>query len=156
MNIGITLLVEILSFGLFIYFFKRVLWGPLMKVMNDRQARIGDGLEAAQQAQQELEAANAEAQRILRESREESASILDQARARTNTMIEEAREEARAEGDRMIERARGEIEQELNRAREELRAQVASLAVVGAERILESSIDEQKHNEMLDKLAAEL
>ncbi|MEC9483817.1 MAG: F0F1 ATP synthase subunit B, partial [Halomonas sp.] len=36
------------------------------------------------------------------------------------------------------------------------RAQVARLAIEGAERILESSIDEAKHRELVDKLATEL
>ena len=56
----------------------------------------------------------------------------------------------------MIESARGEIEQETQRAKEELRTQVAALAIQGAERILDSSIDEAKHRELVDKLAAEL
>ena len=49
-----------------------------------------------------------------------------------------------------------EIEQEVNRAKEALRAQVAAIAVAGAEKILEKSIDEAANEEMLSKLASEL
>ena len=44
----------------------------------------------------------------------------------------------------------------MNRAKDELRAQVSYLAVMGAERVLEASVDEQAHRKLLDELAAEL
>ncbi|MEC7294740.1 MAG: F0F1 ATP synthase subunit B, partial [Pseudomonadota bacterium] len=75
---------------------------------------------------------------------------------RSAQMIEEAREQARAEGERLVANARSEIEQEINRAKDELRAQVSHLAIVGAERVLEASVDEKAHRDLLDKLAAEL
>ena len=43
-----------------------------------------------------------------------------------------------------------------NQAREELRASVASLAVLGASKILEKEVDAQAHKELLDKLIAEI
>ena len=46
--------------------------------------------------------------------------------------------------------------QEVNRAKETLRAEVADLAVLGAERILEASIDRDRHDVLLDRVAAEL
>ena len=75
---------------------------------------------------------------------------------RAAKMVDEAKEDARAEGEKLKEAARSEIELEVNRAKEDLRVQVAALAVEGAERILERSVDEQAHSELLGKLAAEL
>ncbi len=49
-----------------------------------------------------------------------------------------------------------EIETERNRAKEELRKEVAVLAIAGAEKILERSIDAAVHSDILDKLVAEL
>ena len=71
-------------------------------------------------------------------------------------MIEEAKNDARAEGERQKEAARAEIDQDVNRAKEKLRAQVATLALSGAEKILQSSIDRSRHAQLLDKLVAEL
>ena len=71
-------------------------------------------------------------------------------------MIEDAKAEARLEGERILEAARAEVSQESNRARELLRNDVATLAVAGAERILESDIDRGKHAELLDQLVKEL
>lgn len=71
-------------------------------------------------------------------------------------MIEEAADKANAEKDKILAAGHAEIESERNRAKEELRAQVAALAVVGAEKILERSIDVAAHSDILDKLVAEL
>ena len=71
-------------------------------------------------------------------------------------MVEEAKTEAREEGERLMDAAKAEIDQEINRAKEVLRAQVSTLVISGAEQVLEDSVDASKHNDMLDRLAAEL
>ena len=92
----------------------------------------------------------------LREAKTQSSSIIDQANKRANQIIDEAKEKAREEGSRLIAGAQAEIEQQINRAREQLRQQVAGIAVAGAEKILESSVDQKAHAALLDKLAASL
>ena len=44
----------------------------------------------------------------------------------------------------------------MTQAREHLRSKVATLALVGAEKFSGAAIDANAHNQMLDKLAAEL
>ena len=63
---------------------------------------------------------------------------------------------AKEEGDRLKAAAQAEIDQEINRAKEILRAQVAALAVAGAEKILEATVDVNAHQGMLNKLVLEL
>ena len=92
----------------------------------------------------------------LREAKEQAASIIDQANKRASQIVEEAKDKAREEGERIIAGANAEIEQEMNRAREALREQVGAIAVAGAEKILERSIDQAANEELLSKLAAEL
>ncbi|MGB8713914.1 MAG: F0F1 ATP synthase subunit B [Onishia taeanensis] len=156
MNLNLTLIGQAIAFAVFVWFCMKFVWPPVMQALQERQKKIADGLDAASRATRDLEVAQEEANETLRESKEQAAEILDQAHKRSSQMIEEAREQARQEGDRMITSAKSEIEQEVNRAKEELRAQVSRLAIAGAERILESSIDEKKHSELVDKLAKEL
>jgi len=155
-NLNLTLIGQAIAFAVFVYFCMKYVWPPVTQALAERQKKIADGLDAASRATRDLELAQEKASETLRESKEEAASIIEQAHKRSNQMIEEAREAARAEGERMVAQARAEITQEINQAKDELRGQVASLAVIGAERILESSIDEAKHRELIDKLAAEL
>ncbi|MCK0714868.1 MULTISPECIES: F0F1 ATP synthase subunit B [Chromohalobacter] len=156
MNLNLTLIGQAIAFAVFVWFCMKFVWPPVMQALQERQKKIADGLDAASRATRDLELAEEQAAEQLKESKEQAAEIIEQAHKRANQMIEEARDNARLEGERMIESARGEIEQETQRAKEELRAQVATLAIQGAERILDSSIDEAKHRELVDKLAAEL
>ncbi|MBD3646557.1 MAG: F0F1 ATP synthase subunit B, partial [Pseudomonadales bacterium] len=84
------------------------------------------------------------------------AELIAQARNRANQIMEEAKADAAEEVDRIKQGAQADIDQEINRAREELRTRVGELAIEGAEKILESSVDRQRHQEMLDKLATQL
>ncbi|GAB3350640.1 MULTISPECIES: F0F1 ATP synthase subunit B [Chromohalobacter] len=156
MNLNLTLIGQAIAFAVFVWFCMKFVWPPVMQALQERQKKIADGLDAASRATRDLELAQEQAAEQLKESKEQAAEIIEQAHKRANQMIEEARDNARLEGERMIESARGEIEQETQRAKEELRTQVATLAIQGAERILDSSIDEAKHRELVDKLAAEL
>nr|WP_299245105.1 F0F1 ATP synthase subunit B [uncultured Halomonas sp.] len=156
MNINLTLIGQMIAFAIFVWFCTKYVWPPISNALHERQKKIADGLDAASRANRDLELAQERADETLRESKGQAAEILEQAHKRSNQMVEEARDTARQEGERMIANAHAEIEQEINRAKEELRMQVARLAIEGAERILESSIDEKKHRELVDKLATEL
>jgi len=155
-NLNLTLIGQAIAFAFFVWFCMKFVWPPVMQALQERQKKIADGLDAASRASRDLELAEEQASETLRESKQQAAEILEQAHKRSNQMIDEARDQARQEGERMINNAKSEIEQEVNRAKEELRAQVSRLAIVGAERILESSIDEKQHSKLLDKLAKEL
>jgi F-type H+-transporting ATPase subunit b len=155
-NITLTLFGQSLTFIVFVWTCHRWLWPPLVRAMRERQKTIGEGLAASERAEKDLALAQTRAADRLKEAKEEARGIIEQARGRAAQMVEEAKNDARAEGERQKEAARAEIEQEVNRAKEKLRAQVAALALTGAEKILQSSIDHNRHSELLDKLAAEL
>ncbi|MFD2191814.1 F0F1 ATP synthase subunit B [Pistricoccus aurantiacus] len=156
MNLNLTLIGQAIAFAFFVWFCMKYIWPPVIQALQERQKKIADGLDAASRATRDLEKTQNQVDEQLRESKAQASEILEQAQKRSNQMIEEARDQARQEGERIIASAKSEIDQEVNRAKEELRSQVARLAVIGAERILESSIDEKQHAKLVDKLAKEL
>ena len=156
MNLNATILGQIIAFFAFAWFCQAYVWPPIVKALEDRQKKIADGLEAASRAGHDLELAQERAAELLKEAKVNSAGIIDQANKRANQIIDEAKDKARDEGSRIKAGAQAEIDQQLNQAREHLRQQVAALAVAGAEKILESSVDHNAHADMLNKLAASL
>jgi len=156
MNLNATIIGQIFAFFLFAWFCQAYVWPPIVKALEERQKKIADGLEAATRAGHNLEMAQERAAEMLKEAKVNSAGIIDQANKRANQIIDEAKEKAREEGNRLISGAQAEIEQQINRAREQLRMQVAGIAVAGAEKILEASVDEKTHADLLNKLAASL
>lgn len=156
MNINLTLIGQMIAFALFVWFCMKYVWPPIISAMQARADKIADGLEAADRADKDLELAQEAATKKLREAKEEAAGIIEAANKRASQLVEEAKQQAREEGERLKAAAQAEIEQEVNRAKEALRSQVATLAIAGAEKVLEASIDENAHKALVEKLAASL
>ncbi|MEH6346831.1 MAG: F0F1 ATP synthase subunit B [Bermanella sp.] len=156
MNINATLIGQIIAFAVFVWFCMKFVWPPLINSMEERAKKIADGLDAANRAERDLKLAQEKVGSQLREAKEQAAQIIEQANKRATQIIDEAKESARTEGDRIKVAAQAEIDQEVNRAKETLRSQVSALAVAGASKILETSIDLEKHDALLNQLAQEL
>jgi len=147
---------QAIAFAIFVWFCMKFVWPPVIQALRDRQKKIAHGLEAADRASRDLELAREKSAQELRAAKQQAAEIIEQANKRSSQIVEEAKHQARVEGERLLALAKAEIEQERNRAKETLRAEIATLAVVGAEKILETSIDQTAHGEFLNKLAAQL
>lgn len=156
MNINLTLIGQTISFAFLVLFCMKVVWPALLGIMQAREKRIADGLEAANRADKDLELAQKKATQQLREAKEQAAAIIEQANKRANQIIEEAKGQAVIEGDRLKAAAKAQIEQDVNRAKEELRGKVAALALAGAEKVLGATIDENANSELVNQLAANL
>ena len=156
MNINLTLIGQTLAFACFVLFCMKYVWPPFLAAMQEREKKIADGLAAADRAEHDLELAKEKAVERLKEAKTEAAGIIDSANKRANQIVEEAKDAAVVEADRVKASAQAEIEQEANRAREALRGQVAALSLAGAEKVLGAEIDQNAHNELVEKLASEL
>lgn len=156
MNINATLIGQTIMFALFVWFCMKYVWPPIMAALDARNKRIADGLAAAERGKNDLALASKRSAELLREAKEKVSEIIAQGDKRASEIVEEAREQARVEGERIIVAARVEIEQEIFRAREQLRTQVSSVALAGAGKILGREIDAKAHNDLLDKLVAEI
>ncbi len=156
MSINMTIIGQIISFVIFVLICMKYVWPPLTAALAERQKKIAEGLDAADKATRDLEAAQQSVQAELQASKARAAELIEQANKRASQIIDEAKTAAQSEGDRIKVAAEAEIEQEVNRAKEALRAQVATLAIAGAEKILGASVDMNNHQELVDTLAAEL
>lgn len=156
MNINLTLIAQLISFAVFVWFTMKYVWPPMIKAMEERKARIADGLAAAERGVHEKELAQQAALEKLHEAKQQSAEIVSRAEKRAAEIVDEAKDQARVEGERILTAAKAEIDQEANKAREALRTKVAELAVMGAEKILRKEINAEAHNDIVDSLAKQI
>jgi F-type H+-transporting ATPase subunit b len=155
-NLNATLLGELIAFLVFVWFCMKYVWPPLNDAIEARQKKIIDGLAASDRAEKDLELAQEKATAQLKEAKAQAAEIIESAKKRETQIVEEAAVKAEAEKVKILAAGHTEIEAERNLAIEGLRKQVALLAVAGAEKILERSIDAAEHSDILDKFVAEL
>jgi F-type H+-transporting ATPase subunit b len=155
-NFNATLIGQLVTFAIFVWFTMKFVWPMLLKQMEERETRIADGLAAAEQGQKDFAEAQKKSSAEINKGKEQAATIIAQGQKRHDEIVEEAKEDARAESDRIKENALAEIEQEKEKARQELRNQVAALAIAGAEQILMKEVDQSAHNEVLAKISQQL
>jgi len=156
MNINLTMFAQALTFAILIWFTVKFVWPPLLSAIESRQKTIADGLADAERAKHDLELAAKRSADILREAKEKAGEIVNSGEKRASEIVEQAKTQAKVEGDRIIAGAKAEVDQEVFRAKEQLRTQVSAIALAGAGKILGREIDAKAHNDLLDKLAAEL
>ena len=156
MNINVTLFGQMLSFAVFVWFTMKFVWPPIVKAMEERKAKIAEGLAAAERGQHEQALAEKRAKESLHEAKRQAAEIKHNAEKQAALIVEEARDKAKEEGHRQLLAAQAEIEQETNKAREVLRAKVAELAVLGAEKILRKEIDANAHRDIVESVARQI
>lgn len=156
MDINASLIGQAITFAILVWFTMKFVWPPLVKALDERAARIADGLAAADRARQDLENAEKKAAERLREAKQHAAEIIAQTEKRAAQIVDEAKENAKQEGERLIAGAQAEIEQQIQHAKEVLRQQVSELAIAGAEKILQREVDQTKHAEILASIKAGL
>jgi F-type H+-transporting ATPase subunit b len=156
MNINLTLLMQAVAFGVFIWFCAKFVWPPLMRAIEARQKQIADGLAAGEEGRQSLSRTEKQIATMVSEAKTRASDIVAQGEKVRAETVEQARTEAKAEGERIIATAKAEIQQEVSRAKEALRNQVADLAVAGAGQILKREVDAKAHAELLAALQKQL
>jgi F-type H+-transporting ATPase subunit b len=155
-NINATLIIQCIVFAILVWFTMTYVWPPIAKALDERAARIAEGLSAADKAKADLAAANARVEKQLSSARDDVAKRLADAERLAQSMVEEAKTKAAAEGAKIVEQARAEAAQEAIKAREALRESVAALAVKGAEQILKREVNAGVHADLLSRLKTEL
>ncbi|MEK6731459.1 MAG: F0F1 ATP synthase subunit B [Pseudomonadota bacterium] len=152
MEINFTLIGEMITFALFVWFTMKFIWPPVTKAMADRQKKIADGLEAAEHGKNSLEIAKKKASQMLTDTRKDSSQIIDEANARASKIVDEAKARATQEGQQIIVNAQSEIDLQVERTKEVLRKEVVDIAMMGASKILSKDVDKTTHKKLLDEL----
>jgi F-type H+-transporting ATPase subunit b len=156
MNFNLTLIGQMISFGVFVWFTMTYVWTPIVAALDARKAKVAEGLAAAEQGHHAQELGQKRAIETMQGAKAQAAEVIGQAQRRATEIIEQAKLDARAEGERMLVSARAELDQETNRAREALRSKVGELAVAAAEKILQREVDATANQAIVDSFAKQI
>lgn len=152
---GWQLIIQLIAFIVFIFLLWKFAVGPITNVLDQRQDRIRESMEAAERMRAELRETQARNEQVLQEARREAQDIVSTARTNGEQMIARAREEATAQSDEYLERARGTLRQETEQARQQLRNDVADLAVMAAGRIVKRELDPAAQARLIEDTLAD-
>ena len=96
MNINATLFLQAIVFAILVWFTMRFVWPPIAKALDERAAKIADGLAAADKAKSELATANKRVDEQLAQTRTETTKLLGDAEKRAAAIVEDAKQIGRA------------------------------------------------------------
>jgi len=155
-NLNATLFAQFVVFFILALFTMKFVWPPLMKALDERAAKIADGLAAAERGKSDLAIAEKRAQAEVAAAQEAGQKRISDAEARGQSIIDDAKKTASEEAARIIAAAKADADQQVTQVREALRDQVATLAVKGAEQILKREVNAAAHADLLNQLKTEL
>ena len=153
MNINATLLGQTLAFVIFVAICWKWVWPPILAIMEEREKRISDGLEAAKKAKDSLTQAQQEYDAEISKAKAEAATILEKANKRASTIVGEAKNKAELEAEKIISTANKNLEAEINKTKAQLKQDLGQIVVDTAQKIIEEEISADKHEKIIAEAA---
>jgi F-type H+-transporting ATPase subunit b len=146
----------IVCFLISLFVLKRYAFGPIQKLIDERRERIRRALDEADEARDEARTLLEEHRKLIGQARSEAEEILSEARQVAKGMQERVKEETEADRQRRLEETKRQIEAETRRALEAIRAEVAELSLVAAEKVTRKSLDDKDQRRLIDEAIGEL
>ncbi|MEO6019109.1 MAG: F0F1 ATP synthase subunit B [Knoellia sp.] len=153
----VEMIIGLISFAIMYWLFKSKVVPRMEALYAERTAAIEGGMEQAEEAQAQAQAALQQYEAQLHEARTEANAIREEARAEGASIVTEMREKAQAEASRITESASRQIEAERQQAVVSLRSEVGTLSTTLAGRIVGESLeDEVRQKGIVDRFLTEL
>lgn len=131
-------------------------WKPILNSLSEREEGIQGALDAAEKAKLEMQNLQADNEKLLQEARSEREAMLKDAREIKTKMIADAKDEAKTEADKMVAQAQDAIEAEKKAAIAELKAQVATLSLEIAEKVVRHELsDSDKQLKLVNEMLSD-
>jgi F-type H+-transporting ATPase subunit b len=156
LDVNGTLIAEVIAFLLMLFILARWVYPPIMRVATQREEKIAAGVQAAAEAEKRLLEVQEEVRKTLEEARAQARDILDRAHKTAVLETEDLVRKGRREAEAQLERARAEIAAERDRAIQEIRAQVGTLVVAAASKVLGQAIDRSAHAKLIEDALAQV
>nr|WP_255770767.1 F0F1 ATP synthase subunit B [Oceanobacillus alkalisoli] len=150
------MLVTLIFFLILMVLLRIFAWGPLMNMMEKRENYVANEIDAAEKSRAEAEKDAKAATDQLNSVRQEAQKIIEDAKTAGVRQEQDIIESARAEAERIKEQAQADIQNEKEQAIQALQAQVASLSVLVASKVIEKEINEQDQTEFINDYIKEV
>lgn len=151
-NINATLIAQILNFLVLVFVLAKFVYKPVLGIMEERKNKIASDLETAEQAKKDAEAVKAEYAAKLADARQEAQAIIDNARKTAQAAHDKIMADTKVEQEQYVAAQKEIIATEKKKAMDEVRAQVISLSMIAAGKIVEQKLNSEEDKKMASKI----
>ena len=134
----------LIGFLIVLFILAKVGWPMIMGAVTKRNQHISDSLVAAKEANEALAGIEAAKEKALAESQAEQIRIMNESQELKKQLIEEAKSEARSEAEKIVADARLKIQKEQEEAMAQIKAEVITLSVDIAEKLLQRELSDKE------------
>jgi F-type H+-transporting ATPase subunit b len=149
------LIAQLFNVILLVWLLSRLLYRPVLNMLNERTQRIQESLRDAEQVKQQLANAKRDYDAEIAKARQEAAGVLAQAQERARVQEAEIIAQARQEAERLRAEAREQALQEREQLLREVKGQVADLVTLTASRVLGAELQARGHDQLIEESLAE-
>ena len=132
------LLVQLVNFGLLLSVLTYFLYKPVLRIIDERQRKIAEGVRTAQEAERKLADAKVEGEGIVGGAAREAEQLVVTARSRADEKGNEIVKAAEARADNVLKEASERAEEAKRMALAESSKEIARAAMLAAEKILQT------------------
>jgi len=142
-------------FGITLFILKRYVFGPVGQAIEKRRTDIARSIEEAERSRDEATALLEDYRTRLAEARREADALRDQGRKEGERQGQEIVSQAQAQRERILADAETQIFAEARSAASGLRDQVATLALLAAEKVSRRSLSDDDHRRLIEEAIEE-
>jgi len=146
------LLTQVISFLILFFLLYKLAYGPLIKMLDSRSAKIKESLDAAEKAKESVKESEDKIQAEISKARQEGQKLIADAREAASRIRDQEIKKAKEESELLIKKTKTEILNEKESAIESIRKDFAGLSIIAAEKIIKRSINQKDHETLIDEV----
>ena len=149
------LITQLLSFIILFLILRKLLFGPISSILQSRATKIQESLEAAEKVKNEADESAEKLEKEINIAIQEGQKLISDAREAAEKYRDQEMKKAQEESQEIVNKANKAIEKERDLAIQSVRKEFSSLVISAASKVVEKSIDEKDHKNIIDKALEE-
>lgn len=145
-------LANLVNFLIIFFVLKRYAFGPIGKLIKERQAKINDGLESAKKNEEVLANTERASEDALSTARAEATKIIVQAKKDAEVSRESLVEQTKKDVDAMLASGKKALEVEKSKMLDDARKEIANLVVQTTEKLIGTQVDSSYNQKVVGEL----
>ena len=151
-----TVIATIINFLITVVILKHFFFNKIKDLIKSRQGYITEQIREADENAEKARKLRIDNENLLKSAKEEGKKITEEQKKKADRLYEEIIDNAQKDAKSVMEKANAEIIRERDKAQQELKQQTVQLALMMSSKILNETIDEEKHRGLIDEFISKV
>lgn len=147
----ILLAAQVVNFFILLFILKKFLYGPILKVLNERKKRIEDSLKNAEEIERKLAETEEHVDKMLAKASEEGQKIMDEAQTMRDQIIDEARQKATKDAEAIFKKEQEALRVEKESMMGEAKAEISDLVIAVFHKVTGKSLTKEDQKKIIEQ-----